>query len=308
MHVERIEYAPVGFGSYHWWVEAEGRRWFVTVDDLEPKRRGPSESIAAPRRRLQAALTAARELCDAGLDFVIAAVPSGSGDVVATVGGRSALAVYPEVVGETSGFGSYPTSDGRLAVVDRLVELHQVAVDTTPSALADDHTIVKRAELLESLADLSKPWTAGPFGERARGLLTQHADAVIDVLDRFDRLAGAVRNRPDRLVLTHGEPHAGNTITTADGVVLIDWDTALVAPPERDLWSLIDEDAGVAEFYTERTGVALDSEALELYGLSWDLTEIALFVDDFRHPHAVDDDTRTAWEGLQRHLDPARWG
>ena len=55
------------------------------------------------------------------------------------------------------------------------------------------------------------------------------------------------------------------------------------------------------------TGVAIEREALELYRLSWDLTEIALFTDDFRRPHEADDDTRTAWEGLQRHLDPTRW-
>ena len=32
-----------------------------------------------------------------------------------------------------------------------------------------------------------------------------------------------------RMVLTHGEPHPGNTMRTVDGWRLIDWDTALVA-------------------------------------------------------------------------------
>ncbi|MPZ79263.1 MAG: phosphotransferase [Actinophytocola sp.] len=40
----------------------------------------------------------------------------------------------------------------------------------------------------------------------------------------------------------HGEPHRGNTITTPNGVVLIDWDTTLIAAPERDLWALVGED------------------------------------------------------------------
>ncbi|WP_432843998.1 phosphotransferase family protein [Dactylosporangium sp. CA-092794] len=40
---------------------------------------------------------------------------------------------------------------------------------------------------------------------------------------------------PPGLVLTHGEPHPGNTMRTGGGWLLIDWDTALLAAPERDL-------------------------------------------------------------------------
>jgi aminoglycoside phosphotransferase (APT) family kinase protein len=47
--------------------------------------------------------------------------------------------------------------------------------------------------------------------------------------------------KPDRLsdeVLTHGEPHPGNLIQVGSRWMLVDWDTTLVAPPERDLWLL----------------------------------------------------------------------
>ena len=39
------------------------------------------------------------------------------------------------------------------------------------------------------------------------------------------------------MLLTHGEPHPGNAMLAADGWRLVDWDTALVAPLERDLWA-----------------------------------------------------------------------
>ncbi len=39
------------------------------------------------------------------------------------------------------------------------------------------------------------------------------------------------------VLLTHGEPHPGNAMLAADGWRLVDWDTALVAPLERDLWA-----------------------------------------------------------------------
>ena len=109
------------------------------------------------------------------------------------------------------------------------------------------------------------------------------------------------------MTLTHGEPHPGNTMLTDRGLVVIDWDTALIAPPERDLWSLVAEDASVAPWYEERTGTPLDPEALELYRLAWDLTEVAIYVCDFFAPHELTDDTATAWESRVGYLDPDRW-
>ena len=112
--------------------------------------------------------------------------------------------------------------------------------------------------------------------------------------------------RPERMVLTHGEPHRGNTITTASGVVLIDWDTALLAPPERDLWAMADEEPSILDEYEEMTGRRPDATALDCYRLWWTLTEISLFVDQLRRPHGDDDDTRVAWSALTRYLDPRR--
>jgi thiamine kinase-like enzyme len=109
------------------------------------------------------------------------------------------------------------------------------------------------------------------------------------------------------MVLTHGEPHRANTINTAEGVVLIDWDTALLAPPERDLWPLIDEEPQIADDYHQRTGIAVDDTAVQLYRLRWDLCEISLYLAQFRAPHQDNHDTRVAWDGLLTHLDPRRW-
>ena len=65
---------------------------------------------------------------------------------------------------------------------------------------------------------------------------------------RHHRAARPVRPppRPSRqpqreLVVTHGEPHAGNVMRRSDGRhLLVDWDTVAVAPPERDLWMHMD--------------------------------------------------------------------
>ena len=70
----------------------------------------------------------------------------------------------------------------------------------------------------------------GPYARPAAELLTTHADGVGQALSRYEDLVCAARADLRGLVLTHGEPHPGNTMRTEDGWWLIDWDTALVGP------------------------------------------------------------------------------
>ena len=174
-------------------------------------------------------------------------------------------------------------------------------------ALVDDNVISDRSDLAAAMDDLDEPWAAGPYAEPARKLLATHVDRLDATLRRYDQLAAEVAGSPHRLVLTHGEPHPGNTITTTDGVVLIDWDTTLVAPPERDLWSLAGEDPRVLDDYEEKTGETPDVKALMLYRLWWDLAEISGYLKLFRRPHRATEDTRLAWDSLVRYLEPSRW-
>ena len=93
-----------------------------------------------------------------------------------------------------------------------------------------------------------------------------------------------------------GELHAANTINTDSGLVLVDWDSALIAPRERDLWSLaVEEPASLLLHYTAKTGVTPLPDFLELYRLRWDLTEVSRYVALFRAPHDDTADTRVAW-------------
>jgi spectinomycin phosphotransferase len=70
-------------------------------------------------------------------------------------------------------------------------------------------------------------------------------------------------------------------------LLLIDWDTVLIAPPERD-FAMVDNSG--------------DPDALALYHQWWDLAEICEYVERFRRPHVDDEDHRDAWEDLQHYL------
>lgn len=80
---------------------------------------------------------------------------------------------------------------------------------------------------------------AGPADDLAEAMVRQWRDAagqVRTLLDQADALGGELRGRPAKGVVCHGDPHLGNLLLGEDERVwLVDWDDAVLAPPERDL-------------------------------------------------------------------------
>ncbi len=302
-----IAYAALGFGSHHWNVVVDDIKWFVTADDLDARVQSAGDTRMQARQRLRSALSTARALQRRGSLFVVAPTPSHAGSVVEDIDDRYVLAIYPYVDGRAGSYGRYETQAERFAVIDRLVEIHEAGESVKRIAGTDGFGIPSRDRLTAALAETSSPWSTGPYAERTRALLGRHAADLTRVLAKYDDLTVLVRRRGDDPVVTHGEPHRGNVIFTSEGASIIDWDTTLLAPCERDLWSLIDEDPETAAYYTTKSGRSLNNDALRLYRLWWDLCEVSLFVTEFLAPHVDSADTETAWRGLEEHLNPSRW-
>ena len=303
-----VSYLPVGFGSHHWRGHGGGRDWFVTVDDLDARLRSADEPRDTASDRLGAALTTAAAVRDWGLSFVVAPVAAGEGAVVRRISSRFALALYPYVEGRTRAWGAYESLAERIAILDLLVALHRAPPETRTEARTDDFRIAHRDELERAIADAGRAWDSGPYAEPARALLARHTHALERLLAQHDRFGAEAREQPQRLVLTHGEPHPGNTILTDHGPMLVDWDTALLAPPERDVWVVAEGDSSVVGAYEATTRRQILPKMLEFYRLGWDLADIADFVALFRRPHGQTADSEKAWISLIDRLDlERRW-
>jgi spectinomycin phosphotransferase/16S rRNA (guanine(1405)-N(7))-methyltransferase len=270
--VVSLEYLPVGFGSHHWDVHGDdGSRWFVTVDVLADRRWRLDASNDDVFARLSDALIAA---IDIARPFVVAPVAP-----PARLGDEFCVALYPFVEGET-----HRDPDAIRAL---LAELHVVPVEHV-CARRDDLTIQFRDALEVALEAPGN--VCGPYAERTAALVNAHAARIRDLLARYDAMVPAITDLP--FVVTHGEPHRRNTMLTADGWKLIDWDTCLLAPRERDLWHLGD------------TG----TPALDFFRLRWDLSDIACFVQRLGAPHTGNADDEKSFRELEGLLAPPRTG
>jgi spectinomycin phosphotransferase len=244
LSVHELSYLPVGFGGYHWLaVDQTGSRWFVTVSDLD----------APWVPDLQAAMQSAAWLAgEAGLEFVVAPVPTREGLVVGSLNSRHALALFPYLDATLSHFDD-PIDDGdRDVIIDMLAALHTadpsgIQVPSRPLELAN------RQAIEQALAGLGVPWSGGPYAEPGRELLALYERPLRQALVRFDDLLDRTRKAGGPYVTTHGEPHPGNLLRTPTGLRLIDWDMIALARPERDLWWVISGGRDAAR-YSRRPG------------------------------------------------------
>jgi spectinomycin phosphotransferase len=288
-----MSYLSVGFGGYHWRaVDQTGSRWFVTVSDL-----------ASPWvTDLPAAMqTAAWLATQAGLDFVVAPMPTRAGQVVGSLDTRHALTLFPYLDAAPSHFEDPVDDDDRATIIDMLASLH-TAIPQGIQVPARPLQLTNRQAIDQALASLDVPWTGGPYAEPGRDLLARYERPLRQAFTRFDDLLHRVREAGGPYVITHGEPHPGNLLHTRAGLCLVDWDMTALARPERDLWWVISGDQDAAR-YSSRTGWTVNQDALALYRLRWGLDDVAGFLSQIRGPHQRTADTLMLWTELQKTLE-----
>jgi spectinomycin phosphotransferase len=293
------EYAAVGGGSYHWVAsDREGARRFVTVDDLDRKA-WLGDTRDAVFDGLRRAFDTSAALHADGLGFVLAPIAACGGESVLRIGPRHTIALFPFVEGRAGHFGRYESTEERVEVASMLADLHGATPAAASVARRLELDLPGRRHVEAALRDVGEPWPGGPFSEPAREAVATHAADLAELLGLADRLREEIARSGADWVVTHGEPHSANVMRTADGLLLVDWDTAGLAPPERDLWMVVEEAGEEAAAYAEAAGHQPNPAALSFYRLAWDLGDLSEYLVVLRAPHRETEDTARAFQGVE---------
>ncbi len=293
-----LDYRPVGFGSHHWVAtEVQGVRHFATVDELSAESRIGDE-VSALGLHLRPALVAATDLRAIGCKFVVAPITTRSDDPFVQFGSYS-VALYPFIEGQSSSFEESFGQAERHQVLEIVVALHSVPIAAIRPPARDGFVVPRLEQLERSMPGDSGGGSHGPHTGVASQLLIDNEAEIRGLVARYEALVARYLTEPGPVVVTHGEIHPGNVMATPEGWVIVDWDTVLLAPPERDLWRLVQGDRSMLRAYADATGSPLNEWLVDLYGIRWDLAEIASFASEFRRPHEDNENSRKALEILR---------
>lgn len=235
------------------------------------------------------------------LDAVVPSLPTGDGAFTVPLGDGE-LSVVPWLPDATR-----PRELTREAVTV-VGRLHAAA---PPERIRRWHSVVDPDLPAWVEARVHRPWTEGPLGEQARDAVRSRRAEISQWSHEHTRLVAAVD--PATYVPTHGEPGVHNQLLVPGrGLVLVDWESLLLAPRERDSSATVAPDGRWREGYLD--GRALlnrpddrlddrldhrpDAGLLRLFELEWRLAEIAAYSEWLGGPHLGTPDDHTALTGL----------
>lgn len=264
---DAVEHLPVGWGAHHWRVDVAGAPTLVATLDPDLPRHTHASLEAAY------ATTAALDL-----DFVWAPLPRIDGGFTVPVGLRTA-----SVTGWLEG---RRPAESVVDLPELLGALHSVPAPPTTRTWSSEIP----GDLGDRIRDLLQQAWSEPFGPAARELVSRHLAQVGGWVREHARLVDLAD--PTTYVVTHGEPGVHNQWLARGRTWLLDWESLVLAPRERDLATLVHEGRDVDH----------DREMVRLFDLEWRLSEIWSFSRWLQGPHEGNADDRTALGGLTDEL------
>ncbi len=229
------------------------------------------------------------------------------------------MIVFNYIEGETVGFGNWPPGlKTRLAgLVGRLhrstAEIH------LPHVMEERFDLIFEAGLRRGLARLESLTPADRPGTLAlRDLLLPRKDELLGLLERAHALRAYSMAAGRPRVFCHADLHGGNLmLDPAGNLYIIDWEGAILAPPEQDLFFFAAQDDFWDSFlpaYQAEFGPAqLDSQLFGFYFYRRNLEDLADWVNrilehntsaeqDAEDLRGIRQDSLAGWPWLEKNI------
>jgi hypothetical protein len=278
VEVQTLEFREKGWGGYSYLARSKsGSRFFLKVQPL-----GGPEWASAPSSP-EFYLPVLHQLHAQNIINVPELVLTRDGGYSAVIDGYE-LALYDFIDGEVVGFGRMPGPV--LAELAGMVgKLHAATSGFKfEHEFRESYGLSIEADLFRSLDRIAQPGRSGAPGEALlQKNLPRIREPILAHMDRFRAIQEFARKLDKTQVVCHTDLHGGNLMIDEKGeLVLLDWENAMLAPPEQDLYFI----AGKPEFrdvflprYEAVAGpVRIDPELLEFYWYRRALEDVAGFL------------------------------
>ncbi len=223
LRVAQVDFLPLGN-------DLNTAVYRVVADDARPYflklRSGTFDEITVAIPRL---------LSDQGMAQIIAPIATSAGQLWTRLD-AFAVILSPFVAGQ-NGFAVDVSDRQRVEIGAALKRIHTAAL---PPALRQRIPHEAYAPYWRDLvrafqARAEETAFAEPVAAQLAALLRAKRDIIDDLILRAEQLGKALQTRSLEYVLCHADIHAANLLIDGDTLYIVDWDTLILAPKERDL-------------------------------------------------------------------------
>ena len=266
--VDAIEFLPLGYDADAWVYRVHAR----DGDRFLKIRRGPVN---------EAGLAIPRLLASQGIPHLVAPIPTVAGALFDP--GDLAFVLFPFIEGRPGGDAMTGAQWAELGATMRAI--HDLPVDPALGSFlpAEEFVPARIGKLRQVEAVLAaQNRTGDPYRTELAEVWRSHQDRIDRLVARTEALAPVARERAGAFVICHADSHAWNVLVTLEGdIVIVDWDSAMLAPRERDLM-FVDGVAGGHEadpdaFFAGYDDVELDPDVMAYYRVEWAVQDLAGF-------------------------------
>lgn len=181
--------------------------------------------------------------------------------------------VYPLVEGSVIRMGN-EKFDKHLVdtLTGILVRIHSVNPKDIANLPKEDFENNYCQRLEQIIADKNE----NKLDQRAALVLENNEKTIRSMIEKQNKVANDYKQKNLGFVLTHGDVTGLNIIVTNEGgIKLVDWDGAMLTPPERDLNFLLDNPNFSLDKYMQLSRhKEFDMQMKEYYGRQWALDSI----------------------------------
>jgi spectinomycin phosphotransferase len=288
IEIESLTFIPMGDSAYSYKVNCEdGQQFYLKLFDNENKRQ--RRSIERLNYYLPLTWKMYHEKLFRNITYPF---KNQNGDFKTTFNGITVV-LFNFIEGETL-TESYPFSNAILADIAKSVATFQRITPLINSNMLITETfdISFQSDLETCISEFKNTPT---FDNHIKQALRQHVlsnkERILDILNHVRELRNTVVSDPKEKVLCHGDIWGGNLIRRENELYFIDWESAIIAPPELDLVNYIGEQFDVFySTYEQYWGqsVKISPDMLRFYSYRHHLHNLTNWIMNILHQNTAE--------------------